>query len=103
MSTSTRRYNRRTPEQWAELIELQPSSGLSAPKFCEQAGVSYQSFMAWRKKLSTPETKSSDSPKFVELTAPNNSTELQSTAPTSDWQVELDLGNGMQLRIAQRV
>lgn len=103
MSTTTRRYIRRSREQWAELIELQPGSGLSAPKFCEQAGVSYQSFMAWRKKLSTPETQSSDSPDFVELTASGNSTELQRTAPTSEWQVELDLGNGIQLRIAQRL
>ena len=102
MSTSTRRYIRRSREQWAEFIELQPSSGLSAPKFCEQAGVSYQSFMAWRKKLSMPEAKSSESPKFIELTASSNATELQSTAPTGQWQVELDLGNGIQLRIAQR-
>ena len=65
MSTSTRRYIRRSREQWAEFIELQLGSGSSAPKFCEQADVSYQSFLAWRKELSTPETKSIGSPQFV--------------------------------------
>ena len=103
MSTTTRRYIRRSREQWAEFIELQPGSGLSAPKFCEQAGVSYQSFMAWRKKLNTPESSSSDSPKFVELTTPRQTEQPNDSSPTGgEWQVELDLGNGIQLRIAQR-
>jgi len=102
MSTATRRYTRRSREQWAELIELQPGSGLSAPKFCEQAGVSYQSFMAWRKKLSASETQSSGLPQFVELTTPDRPTESDQSTSTSEWRVELDLGHGMQLRIAQR-
>lgn len=54
MSTS-RQYIRRSRAQWEELIVLQLSFRLSAPKFFEKAGVSYQSFMSWRKKISTPE------------------------------------------------
>ena len=42
--SAPRKYIRRSRQQWSELIELQPGSGLSVPKFCEQAGVSYQSF-----------------------------------------------------------
>lgn len=101
MST-TRKYIRRTRQQWKELIELQPGSELSPPKFCEQAGVSYQSFMAWRKKLETPNTQSTQPPQFVELTAPVNTTAPGESMSVSEWQVELDLGNGIQLRIAQR-
>lgn len=80
MFTNTRRYIRRSREQWAEFIGLQLGSGVSAPKFYEQAGVCYQSFMAWRKKLGMPEAKSGGSPQFVEPTASSNTTELKSTA-----------------------
>lgn len=101
MSATTRRYIRRSRTQWAELIELQPGSGLSIPKFCEKAGVSYQCFMAWRKKLSAPESQATKSPAFVELTASGNGTDPERSVSTSQWQVELDLGHGIQLRIAQ--
>ena len=101
MST-TRKYIRRSRQQWVELIELQPGSGLSAPKFCEQAGVSYQSFMGSRKKLETPDIKPAQPPQFVELTAPNNTKLQNESIAANEWQVELDLGNGIQLRIAQR-
>lgn len=100
MSTS-RQYIRRSRAQWEELIELQLGSGLSAPKFCEKAGVSYQSFMSWRKKISTPQIGSNDSSKFIELTAPDNIAESEHSNSSSQWQVELDLGHGIQLRIAQ--
>ena len=100
MSTS-RQYIRRSRAQWEELVELQLSSGLSAPKFCEKAGVSYQSFMSWRKKFATREVNSNDSPKFIELTTPDNIAESEHSTSSSQWQVELDLGHGIQLRIAQ--
>lgn len=98
--SSTRRYVRRSRQQWSELIELQPGSGLSIPKFCDQAGVSYQSFMAWRKKLEIPVSSSIDSPQFVELTSPDN--DVNDSTPIIPWQVELDLGHGVRLRLAQR-
>ena len=101
MST-TRSYIRRTRQQWKELIELQPGSELSPANFCEQAGVSYQSFMAWRKKLETPNAQPTQPPQFVELTAPVNTTVHSESMAVREWQVELDLGNGIQLRIAQR-
>ena len=102
MST-TRRYVRRSRAQWEELIERQLDSGLSAPKFCKQAGISYQSFMTWRIKLNTSESTSSVSPKFVELTTPSQVEQPNNSSPiVTEWHVELDLGNGMQLRIAQR-
>ena len=103
MST-TRRYIRHSREQWAELIALQPGSGLSASKFCEQAGISYQSFMGWRKKLRAPGVASNDSARFVELTTTGQPAEPHdsvSAGSAGEWQVELDLGNGIQLRIAQ--
>ena len=100
MST-TRKYVRRSRQQWAELIELQPSSGLSVPHFCQQAGVSYPSFMAWRKKLRVADSVSNNPPGFVELTSAADQTIPGNTAELNHWQVELDLGNGIQLRIAQ--
>ena len=78
-----RQYIRRCRAQWEELIELQLSSGLSAPKFCEKAGVSYQSFMSWRKKISTPEIRLTDSSKFIELTTPDNIAESEHSTSSS--------------------
>jgi len=99
---TARKYIRRSQQQWSELIELQPESGLSIPKFCEQAGVSYQSFMAWRKRITIPEQRKSQSPEFVELTSPEHTAAAHQPPSANHWQVELELGDGIQLRIAQR-
>lgn len=99
---ATRRYIRRSRKQWTELVELQSGSGLSVPRFCEQSGVSYQSFMNWRKKLSA-QTDSLETPSpFIELTAPGASVATSQVDADSRWLIELDLGDGLQLRIARR-
>lgn len=36
---------------WRDLIERQPASGLGITRFCEQAGVSANSFFAWKRRL----------------------------------------------------
>jgi transposase len=38
---------------WRQVIQKQPSSGLTVNKFCEREGVSTASFFAWRKRLAT--------------------------------------------------
>ena len=101
MST-TRKYVRRSRQQWAELIELQPGSGLNVSQFCKQAGVSYQSFQNWRKKLETQVTKTDSASGFIELTAPSSSVSDTRTDESSHWLIELDLGDGLQLRIARQ-
>ena len=36
---------------WRDLIGRQPSSGLSIASFCDQAGVSANSFFVWKSRL----------------------------------------------------
>jgi len=36
---------------WQELIQRQPASGLSIARFCQQSGVSANSFFAWKRRL----------------------------------------------------
>jgi len=86
---------RRTPEQWQSIIDQQIASELSAPKYCKQSGIAYQSFAHWRNKLATS-TEQTPTPTFIELSV------ADVTKPdSSDWLVELDLAPGIQLRIAR--
>lgn len=38
---------------WRQVIQKQPSSGLTVSRFCEREGVSTASFFAWRKRLAS--------------------------------------------------
>ena len=96
------RRPRRSATQWQQLIDQQASSGLSAKAFCEQQDIAYTSFINWRRHLgeesaATPAV-GSQLPEFVELTTPANRSGSSASGP---WIVELDLGAGIRLRIAQ--
>ncbi|MCL1164439.1 helix-turn-helix domain-containing protein [Shewanella chilikensis] len=41
---------------WASVIEQQKQSQLSIKQFCEDKGISYQTFFYWSKRLRSPET-----------------------------------------------
>ena len=105
---STRRP-RRSATQWQRLVSQQAASGLSASAFCDQHDLSYASVIQWRRRLRQGELPAEAGPTaaaeepltvqsmpFIELTAPS---ELCSSADR--WLIELDLGGGIQLRIAQ--
>ena len=88
------KYSHRTADQWQLLVSQQQTSGLTAPKFCEQYSVGYASFCQWRKRLAEPAAKPVESPAFVELSTPVNS-------QNQPWAVELEIASGMVLRIAK--
>ena len=105
---STRRP-RRSAAQWQRLVRQQAASGLSASAFCDRHDLSYASFSQWRRRLrqcDSPVITGSavvtepplpvESIPFIELTAPEG---LPGAAKR--WLIELDLGGGIQLRIAQ--
>lgn len=99
--SNPRRKPRQSAARWQSVIDRQLTSGLSAPQFCIQHDITYQSFMRWRKKLQSDpvEMASVDShPDFVELTAPDS---LPPVVTASPWHIELDLAPGVQLRIAR--
>jgi len=101
MST-TRKYVRRSRQQWAELIGQQSGSGLNVSQFCKQEGVSYQSFQSWRKKLEPQGDGTDLASGFIELTSPSSSLPDGRTDEDRQWLIELDLGDGLQLRIARQ-
>ena len=93
-------YTRRSKNQWQQLIEAQLSSGLSQKAFCQQEGLSAGTFSNWKRKLK-------DEGLFIPLTDTGGSSsdpwiELPSSAPVNGpWHIELDLGNGVCLRLSQ--
>lgn len=105
---STRRP-RRSAAQWQRLVSQQAASGLPVSAFCDRHDLSYASFIQWRCRLrqcdspvSTGSAVVSDPPlpvestPFIELTAPK-----ALPGGAGCWLIELDLGGGVQLRIAQ--
>ena len=93
------RRPRRSASEWQALILQQAESGLSAKAFCDQRDITYASFMKWRRRLgdnASPESSDERLPMFVELTKSSGQVE-----PPRNWLIELDLGAGIQLRIAR--
>ena len=103
------RRPRRSAAQWQRLISQQAASGLSASAFCDRRDLSYASFIQWRRRLQSSEPPADTEPTavadrslavpsmpFIELTAPS-----KLCGGADRWLIELDLGGGIQLRIAQ--
>ena len=100
MSSRMRHRRRRSRDEWTGVLERFRSSDLNARAFCNQEGLGYASFCAWRRKLaeapsrramtSTPSAHPETA--FIDL-GPMASP----AAPT--WAVELELGGGVVLRL----
>ena len=87
------RRSRRTREEWQQLIEAQQESGLSPAEFCTQRSISQKRFGHWQRRLQ----------KVHHHQAENHWLELPSvpTSSSSGWDIELDLGQGLRLRLRQ--
>ena len=90
MGDKGRRRIRRQANEWSALILEQADSGLSQRAFCASKGVSVSSFGAARRRLGTtrPGARIED---FVAIP--------MGRVTASDWEVELDLGDGVVLRV----
>ena len=77
---------RRGVEEWRTLLDDFDLHEGSQAEFCRLHGISQGSLFYWRSKLRQTE--------FVEIEAPDLAPDL---AP--GWDVELDLGDGMVLRL----
>jgi len=87
---------RRSPEQWRKLLDELETSGIDRKTFCQRYGLRVESLrraqhrLAGRDALITP---------FVELMTP----EPPACAVTNNgWDIELELGDGLVLRLARR-
>jgi transposase-like protein len=96
---------RRTPREWRALIRAHACSDQSRKAFCAHHGVALSTFDWWRRRLregaapcgSGVMAKTHESigvPTFIELTPPP--APVHTPAP---WDIELDLGAGMVLRL----
>jgi hypothetical protein len=92
MSETPRRHVRRSPSEWQQLIDEQARSGLSQTAFCAARTVSTTSFQHWKRRLAAAASPSS-SPTWLELGA------LPERPATAGWDVELELGDGICLRL----
>jgi len=89
--------NRRSVEQWQDIMSAYDSSGLTQELFCVQESIALSTFYTWRQRLSAvkPAKVKSKKPLFVELASslPENK--------SSGWDIELSLGDSIVLRLRQ--
>ena len=78
---------RRSVEEWELILSRFKSSGLSQSSFCRREGIALSSFQKWEGRL--------------KRRAPVGFTELPAPVEVSrrDIELELDLGDGLQIRI----
>lgn len=90
MTETPRHHVRRSPSEWQQLIDEQARSGLSQTAFCAARTLSTTSFQHWKRQLAAA---TSPSPPWLELGP------LHERAATIGWDLELELGDGVCLRL----
>jgi len=73
-------------------MEQYKASGLKQRTFCEQHGIAYSTFCYWRKQLRQSASIENYSEHLFELP-------MLPVDESPDWRVELDLGQGVVLRL----
>ena len=98
----TRRRARRTAAQWRKLIERFERSGQTRGNFCAANRLALSTFDLWRRKLGETQTAAHEEHSeslFVELTNATEPPGSRTAAGTGAWEVELELGAGVVLRL----
>lgn len=67
--------------------------GITQEAFCRRESLAISTFNKWRKKLKQNPLETVGGPRFVELGSASDDTDV------SGWDIELDLGAGMVLRL----
>ncbi len=92
--TQRQKRPRKTKSQWQAVMAGFHQSNLSARAYCQEQGLAYGTFTKWRQRLAAPSTLESRS-NLIELISPAPAVQIK----PDHWQVELELGNGMTLRV----
>ena len=91
MTDHASQYDRRSRSDWEGLMSQYDSSKATQRAFCAQHNLAYSTFGWWRKKL-RQSVSSVQSVSLIELP-------VQPTAQAAAWRLELDLGQGVVLRL----
>ena len=91
-----RRWIRRSEDEWRELLAQFERSGQTQEQFCTDHDLVLSTFARWRHNLSE---RAMDEP-IAERGA--MFVELASEHPEQRWDLELDLGAGMVLRLRRQ-
>ena len=100
MSKLKRTRIRRSAQEWSRILARFEQGGQSYREFCEREGLALSTFQWWRRRLGAVrrERERHKAAWFVELTDESaGSEEVESS--TLGWNVELELGGGMVLRL----
>ena len=87
------RRSRRSQAEWQQLVDEQKASGLSQAEFCTQRSISQKRFGHWKRHLQIAQNDKTDN-HWLELPR-------VPATQTSGWEIELDLGQGLRLRLRQ--
>ena len=93
MSKLVKNRVNRSSARWQELFARYDASGLTVVEFCRRHELCVSSFYRWRQAPSDALPVSTMMP-FVELPP-------AASPITQRWQIELDLGDGVVLRLAR--
>ena len=90
----------RTRSQWKSLVDGFNTSGLTRTAFCKNNHIATSCLYRWQKVFAGQPAAA----EFIDITEPVARTSRTLAVPDSDglWQVELELGSGMVLRVRTR-
>lgn len=91
MSGQATRRARRSREDWRRLVSEQTESGLTQAAFCKANGLSVASLQYWKRKLADSSETMPSAP-WVDLGT-------LAAAASPDWEIELQLGEGICIRL----
>lgn len=96
-TTSVARYPRHSRSEWKDIVKRFSKSKLSIEQFCQQESILPVTLRKWQcrfKSASLPDS-------FVEITSANipPPTPISSPSSSGHWDIELELGHGMVLRL----
>ena len=89
MSSSIKRRIRRSRDEWQRLIDEQAGSGQTQSAFCAARGISVASLQNWKRRLADPDATPVQ---WLELGT-------LAEAKSATWDIELELGDGICLRL----
>lgn len=101
------RRTKRSAHEWRALLGAHKRSGETRRGFCARHGIALSTFDWWRRRVHAEDGgvapashgEPGASALFVELSAPS---QIRSEPATSAWDVELELGAGVVLRLRRR-